>query len=111
MSDIDGSTRSENDENAGVVKASGVSGTVVDLEAETESMSTGVCQVTRMIYRGAFKPWAARASEVGDNEGVPGKGVQDSLGVVEEFEGLVASVDDGRCDLQVLQSIDIDVGG
>jgi len=43
--------------------------------------------------------------------GVFGKGVQDSTGVVEEFEGLVASVNDGRCDLQVLQSIDIDVGG
>jgi len=90
MSDIDGSTRSKNGENAGVVKASGVSGSVVD--------------------PGAVKPWAARASEVGDNEGVLGKGVQDSTGVVEEFEGLVASVHDGRCDLQVLHSIDIDAG-
>jgi len=53
MSNIDGSTRSENGENAGVIKASGVSGTVVDLEAETESMSAGVCQATRMIYHGA----------------------------------------------------------
>jgi len=111
MSDIDGSTRSENGENAGVIKTSGVFGAVVDLEAETESMSAGVCQATRMIYHGAVKPWAAGASGVGDDEGVFGKGVQDSTGVVEEFEGLVASIDDGRCDLQVLQSVDIDVGG
>jgi len=111
MSDVDRSTRSENGENAGVVKASSVSGTVVHLEVETESMNAGVCQVTRMIYHGAVKPWAARASGVGDNEGVLGKGAQDSSGVVEEFEGLIASVDDGRCDLQVLESIDIVVGG
>jgi len=111
MSDIDRCTRSENGENAGVAKASSVSGTVVDLEVETESMSAGVFQATQMIYHGAVKPWAARASEVGDNKGVLGKGVQDSTGVIEEFEGLVASVDDGRCDLQVPQSIDIDVGG
>jgi len=101
MSDVDGSTRSDNGENTGVVKASGISGTVVDLEAETEGMSAGVYQVTRMIYHGTVKPWVARASGAGDNEGVLGKGVQDSTGVVEEFEGLVASVDDGRCDLQV----------
>jgi len=110
MSDIDGSARSENGENAGVIQASGVCGVVIDLEAETESMSTGVCQETCMIYVGAVKPWAARASGVGDNEGVLGKGVQDSVGVVEKFEGLVASVDDGRCDLQVLHSIDVEVG-
>jgi len=111
MSDVNGSTRRENGENTGVVKASGVSGTVVDLEAETEGMSAGVWQATRMIYHGAVKPWAARASGVGDDEGVFGKGVQDSTGVVEEFEGLVTGIDDGRCDLQVLQSVDIDVGG
>jgi len=104
MSDIGGRTRSENGENAGVVKASGVCGTIVDLEVETKCMSTGACQATCMIYHGAFKPWAARASVggVGDYKGVPGKGAQDSAGVVEEFEGLVASVGDGRCDLQVL---------
>ena len=83
MSDINGCTRNENDESAGVVKTSAVSGSVVDLEAETKSMSAGVFQATRIIYQGAVKPWAARASEVGDNEGVLGKGVQDSAGVVE----------------------------
>jgi len=112
MSNIDGSTRSENGENAGVVKASGICGAVVDLGAETESMSTGVYQATCMIYLGAVKQRVARASGVGDNEGFLGKGVQDSAGVVEEFEGLVTSVDDGCCDLEVLQTIVIiDVGG
>jgi len=42
MSDIDGSASNENGENAGVVKASGVCRVVIDLEMETESMSTGV---------------------------------------------------------------------
>jgi len=37
VGDVDGSTRSENGENAGVVQASGVRGTVLDLEAETEA--------------------------------------------------------------------------
>ena len=53
----------------------------------------------------------ARASGIGDGEGVLGEGVQDTTGVVEEFEGLVTSVDDGRGDLEVLQPIDIEVGG
>jgi len=109
MCNIDGSTRSENGENAGVVKASGVCGAVADLEAETKSMSTGVCQATHMVYLGAVEQWA-RARRISDNEGVLGEGVQDSTGVVEEFEGLATGVDNGRCNLQVLQSIDIDPG-
>jgi len=42
MNDIDGSASNENGENAGAVKTSGVCGVVIDLEAENESMSTGV---------------------------------------------------------------------
>jgi len=62
-----------------------------------------------MIYHGTIEQWA-RAGGIGDDEGVLGEGVQDSTGVVEEFEGLVTGVNNGRCDLQVLQSIDIDAG-
>jgi len=37
VGDIDGSTRSENGENAGIIEAGGVRGTVLDLETETEA--------------------------------------------------------------------------
>ena len=40
MSDIDGSTRSENGENVGIVKASGVFRAELDLEPETNNVST-----------------------------------------------------------------------
>ena len=36
MSDTDGSARCENGENAGIIKASGVCGAKLDLEAETK---------------------------------------------------------------------------
>ena len=52
-----------------------------------------------------------RASSIGDAETVLREGVQDSTGVIEEFEGLVAGVDNGRGDLQVPQSIDFGAGG
>ena len=42
-------------------------------------------------------------------ETVLGKWVQDSTGVVEEFKCLVAGVGNGRGDLQLLQTIDIDI--
>ena len=45
MRDIDGITRSENGEGAGIVKAGGVRGTVLDLEVETDSISSQVCEV------------------------------------------------------------------
>jgi len=110
MSNIDGSASSENGEGAGGVKARGVCGVVIDLEAETESVSAGVCQATHIIYLGAVEQ-RARASGISDDEGVLGEGAQGSAGVVEEFEGLVTGVNNGRCDLHVLQSIDIDIGG
>jgi len=39
VSDIDGSTGSENSKKAGIIQASGVCGTVLDLEAGAESLS------------------------------------------------------------------------
>ena len=42
MSDIDGSARVENGENAGIIKACGIRGAVLGLDAEAGSMSTRV---------------------------------------------------------------------
>jgi len=56
MSDIDRNARSENSEGAGIIKACGVCGTVLDLKAETENVSTHVREETRrVIYLGAVK--------------------------------------------------------
>ena len=63
-----------------------------------------------MIYPGANER-RARANGIGNAEGVLGEGVQGTTGVIEEFEGLVTGVDDGRGDPQVLQSVHIGVGG
>lgn len=62
------------------------------------------------IYLGTGER-GARASGIGDTEAILGEGAQDSTRIVEEFEGLVTSVGDGRGDLQVLQTIDLGVGG
>ena len=111
MGDADESARIENGKHAGIVKTGGVSRAIFDLEAETESVSIGVPRVTRwVIHLGAIER-RARASRVGDCEGVLGEGAQDSTGIVEEPEGLVTGVGDDRGDLQVLQSIDVGVGG
>jgi len=110
VSDVDGSARIKNGELAGVIEASGVCGHVLDLETGTESVSTGVHRVTRpVIYLGTVER-RSRARGVGNVEGVLGEGVQDPTRVVEEFESHVTDVGDGSCDLQVLQSIDVDVG-
>ena len=63
-----------------------------------------------MIHLCADERWA-RVRGVGDGEGILGEGIQDSAGIVEKFEGLVTGISDGRGDLQVLQSIDVDAGG
>ena len=63
-----------------------------------------------LTYLGAVEH-GARTDIIGDHEGVLGEGVQDSTRIVKEFEGLVAGVDDGRGDLQVVQSIDLEVFG
>ena len=56
MSDIDGSARIKNGEHAGVIEACSICREVLDLEAETESMSTGVPRVTIwVIYLGAVE--------------------------------------------------------
>jgi hypothetical protein len=111
MNDIDGSPRSEDREHAGLIKADGVRGAVLDLKAETERMSTHVRQVTkRLIYLGAIER-RMRASGIGDAETVLGEDVQNSTGIVEEFEGLVTCVGNCRGDLQVIQSGNLDAGG
>ena len=46
VSDVDGTARIENGENAGVGEASGVGGTVLDLETEMESVSAQACRVS-----------------------------------------------------------------
>jgi len=46
VGDVDGSARFKNGEHTGVVEACGVCRQVLDLQAETESMSTGVRRVT-----------------------------------------------------------------
>lgn len=53
----------------------------------------------------------ARATNTGDGEGILGGRAQDSTEAAEDFEGLATRVDDGGNDLEVRQSIDIDIGG
>ena len=111
MSDVDGSARIENGKGPGILKASGVCRTVLDLEDETESMNTYICWVTRrVIHLGAFER-RARTQGIGDSEGVFGEGAQGPTGIIQKLESLVAGVGDGCSDPQVLQSIDVDVGG
>ena len=109
MSDADESARMENGKNAGIIEAGGVCRAIFDLEAGLESVSTDVPRVTRRVVHLGAVERRARAGGVGDGEGVCGEGVQDSTGIVEELEGLVTGVSDCRRDLQVLQSIDVDV--
>ena len=51
------------------------------------------------------------ARETSDSERVLRERVQYSAGIVGGFWGPVTSVGDGHGDVEVLQSIDIDVGG
>lgn len=102
MSDVDGSSGGKNCENAGIIEAGGVCQAVFGLGVKTESVSTCVCLVARLvIYLGAAER-RARPTGVSDAESVLGEGVQDSAGIVEEFEGLVTGVGNGRGHLQVL---------
>ena len=111
VNDIDGGTRSENSEGAGIIEAGGMCGTVRYLEAGTGNISTCVFRETRrVIYLGTVER-GARSSGVYDAEAVFGEGAQDSTRIIKEFEGLIAGVDNGRGDLQVLQSVDLDLGG
>ena len=56
------------------------------------------------------KRWV-RAGGISDSERVLRERVQHSTGIVEEFEGPVTGVNDSRSDLEVIQFIDINVGG
>ena len=111
MNDIDGSARRENSVSAGIVEASGVRGAVIDLEAETTSVSAQVCQVTRRVIHPGTYERRVRASGIGDGEGVLGEGMQDPAGIFQEFDCLAPSVDNGRNDLHVLRSIVLQAEG
>ena len=105
------SARSENSESAGIIQAGGVCGVVLDLEARTENINAHVFRVTRrVIYLGAVERGMSPIG-IGNDEGVLGERAQDSTRIVEKFEDLVASVDDGHGNLQVPQSVDLDIGG
>lgn len=110
MNDINGISRSENDEYAEIIDASGACGAVVDLEPYAEDISTQVCHTNRHVVHLCTAERRARARGIGDGESVLREGVQDSTGIIEELEGLVTSVDDGRCDRQVLRSVAIEGG-
>jgi len=108
---IGGRARIKERENAGIIKASGVCGTVLDLEAEPKSVSGRICQeILRGVYLGPIER-RTRASGACNDEGVLGEGAQDSTGIVEKPEGTVTGVGDGRRNLQVLQSVDVNVRG
>ena len=82
MSDIDGSARVENGEDAGIIKACGIRGAVLGLDAEAESMSTrGYVANRRAIYHCTVEQWV-RASGIGDVEGVPREGVQNTTRII-----------------------------
>ena len=67
--------------------------------------------VTRRVpYLGAVEQ-RTRPNGVGNTKGVLREGVQDSPGIVEESECFITGVENCRGDLQILQPIDIDVGG
>ena len=110
VSDVGVSARSEDGENAGITKASDVCGIVLDLEAGTESISARIFRAGRRAIYLSTAERGVRAGGICDDEAMFGEGAQDSTGIIEKFEGLIASVEDGHRDLQVLQSIDLDVG-
>lgn len=111
MGDIDESTRREDSEDAGIIEAGGTWGTEFDLETKTRSIGTESCRTTgRVIYFGSVER-GARAGGMGDTKGVLGEGIQDATGIVEEFERFITAVGNSRDDLQVLQSVDLDVWG
>ena len=108
VGNINGGAGGEDSENIGTVETCGICGAVLDLVAETESVSIHVCHVTgRVIYLGPDKRGAG-ANGIGDTEAVLREGIQNSTRVIEELEGLVTNVCDGCGDLQVLRSIDPD---
>lgn len=69
----DGGTRRENSANP--IKASDVRGIVLDLKAETKSVSKQVYQVTRRVIHLCTQERWVGVSGTGDGEGVLGGGV------------------------------------
>lgn len=110
MSDTDGIARSEDSEYAGIVEASSVCGDVHGLEPLTKSISAWIYHITRHAVHPCTVERRGRTSGIGDGEGVLGERVQDSTRIVEELKGFATSVDDGCGDLQILHSIDVEVG-
>ena len=102
VSDVDCIARSKDRVGLGIIKASSVLGAVFDLEPETKSISAEACQVTgRETHPSPAERWVGAAG-TGDDEGVLGEGAQDSTGIFEEFDRLVAGVCDRCSDLHVL---------
>ena len=110
VGNVGGSAGSENGESTGIIEASGVCETVLDLEAGTDSISARIFRAGRRAIYLSTAERGVRASGICDDEAMFGEGAQDSTGIIEKFEGLIASVEDGHRDLQVLQSVDLDVG-
>jgi len=69
MSDIDGSTRGENGENAWIIESSSVCGVVLYLGADSKSGHAHFSGSRTVIYLSAVEQ-RARASGIGDAEGV-----------------------------------------
>ena len=92
----------------GPLRSAACVGLYVASKWEPEALAHVCREIRRVIYLGAVEQ-GARSSGIGDNEAVFGEGAQDSTGIVEEFEGLVAGVNNGRGDFQVFQTIDFDV--
>ena len=111
MSYVRGSARSENGENAGIIQTNSICGVVLDLEAGIKSINAHVPRTTRLVIHLGAVERGASAIGIGNDEGVLGEGAQDSVGIIEEFEDLVASVGDSHGDLHVLQSVDFDIRG
>ena len=111
MYDVVGTPSNENDVSIGIIETSGIFGVVLDLDTETESISTRIFQIKRCVIHSGAIEGRLRATGIGDGKRVRGEGVQGSTWILEEFERLAPIVDDGRGDLQVPQSVDVNVGG
>jgi len=105
VSDIDFLARIKNDVGVFTVEASGVLGAVFGLDAETESISAQVYQVSRRETHPCTIERRLRAGGTGDRERVLGEGTQDSAGIFEELDWFVTSVGNGRDDIHILRSI------
>ena len=95
MSYINKIARSENGENSGVVKASGVREVVVYLESQADSIGKQVYHAARRVAHPRTAQRLVGATGIGEE-------AQVSMGTVEELEGFATSVDDGGSDHEPL---------